>query len=587
MIQIRNLNLSFGDQKIFNNLNLNISEHDKIGLVGLNGSGKSTLLKAVSGEKNYDTGDIKITGNKKIGYIPQEVSLISDLSVIDEAISKIEILDETEIPKLQAEAKKILMGLGFTLEQISAPVNSLSVGWKMRLVIAQLIMQKADFYLFDEPTNHLDIITKKWFLDFLKNAEFGFLLVCHEKYFLDNLCSSIIELENGSGTFYKGNYSSYLIQKEENLERLEKAFNLQQREIAHKEALINKFKAKATKASFAKSLQKSLDKVERIELPNQAKAVDFKLPEIKPSGKIVLTIENLSHSFGSKKIFDKVNIELEKNEKCAIVAGNGVGKSTLLNIAMNKLDKQYGTISFGYNVSASFFEQDQVKVLNPEKTIFETIQENCSNVTDQEIRTMLGCFLFSKDLINKKIKVLSGGEKNRVSMAKVLLQNSNLLILDEPTNHLDIPSKEILLHALKNYKGTILFVSHDQDFINNLATHIIELTPNGTFKYKGNYESFLQHKEVLNNLNQNKINEHKASIIQTKHTTSQKNKPEQKKDLKKLENQIERLEKKIEELYLELSALKWSSPEHASKNSELVNAKLKLDELFKTWEDSQ
>jgi ATP-binding cassette subfamily F protein 3 len=581
MIQIQNLCLSFGDQKIFNNLNYLINGNEKIGLVGLNGSGKSTLLKIIAGQQQPDDGRVLRSSGVKIGYMPQEVVLISTLSVVEEVVTAVEV-DITEIEAIRAEAKKMLMGLGFTTEQMAQPVVDLSVGWRMRVVLAQLLLQKADFYLFDEPTNHLDIITKEWFLNFLKKAPFGFLLVCHEQYFLDHVCTSILELEHATGTPYKGNYSAYIHQKAERRAALEAAYVQQQKEIERKKDTINRFKASATKASAAQSMQKALDKIEVIKLPPDMKSVEFKLPPITPSGQIVLTVDNIQHAFDSKKIFNNISFTVERNEKIALIAANGVGKTTLLSVIMGKYPLQGGKITFGHNVSSAFFEQDQVTALDPSKTIFEIMQAAApSGVTDQDIRSMLGCFLFSKDFVYKKAKVLSGGERNRLSMARVLLQKSNFLVLDEPTNHLDIQSKNILLDALKQYKGTILFVSHDQGFINDLATHIIELTPTAAHKYSGNYEDFLDHKQF--------VEQHNVSTDSNSSTTSNETKVskadfDKGKDIRKLEAQIEKLETEINRLSEELGDYDYGTDEFSSRYDKIEEFQKKLKPLSVQWE---
>ena len=585
MIQIKSLCLSFGAQKVFNNISFLINGHEKIGLVGLNGSGKSTLLKIIAKQQEPDSGSVQRTSNKKIGYMPQEVVLTSTKSVVDEVMSAIVIYDETETEATRAEAKKMLMGLGFSLYQMDQLVSDLSVGWRMRVVLAQLLMQKADFYLFDEPTNHLDIVTKEWFLNFLKKAPFGFLLVCHEPYFLDHVCTSILELEHGNGTSYKGNYSSYIHQKSERRAAMESAYVQQQKIIERKKETIARFKASASKASSAKSMQKSLEKIDLIELPPDNKKVDFKLPPILPSGRIVATISNVQHAFDSKKIFNNISFTVERNEKIALIAANGVGKTTLLNVIMGKYALQGGTITFGNDVSSAFFEQDQVRALDPEKTVFETMQHSATKATDLAIRSMLGSFLFTKDLIHKKTKVLSGGERNRLSMARVLLQQANFLILDEPTNHLDISSKEILLDALVQYKGTILFVSHDQGFINNLATHIIELTPNNAYKYNGNYDEYLTQKQFVEQEVEPITQKHSAPVQQkVKHS---KDSSEHTKEVRRLEMQIDKLEKDINKLSEELGYHEYGTDEFTSRYEQIEALQRKHKIVLADWEEIQ
>jgi len=578
MIQIRKLCLSFGTQTIFDNISCNINGYDKIGLVGLNGSGKSTLLKIIAGQQEPDDGTIGKIAHKKIGYMPQEVVLASTKSAVEEVMSSVEIFDETETESVRAESKKMLMSLGFSSFQLDQLVSDLSVGWRMRVVLAQLLMQKADFYLFDEPTNHLDIVTKEWFLQFLKRANFGFLLVCHERYFLDNICTSILELEHGNGVTFKGNYSAYLTQKSEQLAALRSAYTGQQKEIARKQATIDRFKASASRSTMAKSMQKQLEKVERVELPPDTRKMEFKLPPIIPSGRMALTVSNVQHAFGDKKIFTSVSCSVERQEKVAIIAANGVGKTTLLNVIMGKLALQNGQVAFGHNVTTAFFEQDQVRALNPEKTVFETMQDAGPHANDFTIRNMLGCFLFSQDLIHKKTKVLSGGERNRLSMACVLLKQANVLLLDEPTNHLDIPSKEILLKALKLYEGTVLFVSHDQDFINNLATHIVELTPYNAYKYSGNYDEFLDQRQFVEY--KTEPAESSGIAVEKPEVTSF----ERSKEIRRLAGQIEKVEQEMEKLSLELGDHDYGTPEFSGRYERIEELQKKHKALFTTWE---
>lgn len=611
MVKLENLCLDFLNQKIFDNVNLSACEDDRIGLVGRNGSGKSTLLKVVTKLNALDSGRITISNNFKVAYMPQEVVMNSERSIFDEvmdghlASSKLlkrlaelekninsgtpqEIeeygdlllkIEELNVDIIRRKAKDILIGLGFKEETLSSPVSNLSVGWQMRVILAKLLIQEADFYLFDEPTNHLDIVAKDWFLDFLKNSNFGFLLVCHDRYFLDQLCDKIFELELGKGTLYNGNYEKYETEKARNLEALRSAYQLQQKDIKEKKETIERFRAKASKAKMAKSMERSLDKIELIELPPQTRSVNFNFNNTKRAGRIVLDVKNLSYKFGDKQIFKNVSFQVERGEKVALVAPNGCGKTTLLNVIMGKYPIQSGTIEFGYSVDSVIFEQEQHKVLSPEKTVYQEVCDAVANKTEQAIRTFMGSFLFGKDEIAKKIKVLSGGERNRVSMVKVLLQDANFLILDEPTNHLDIQSKEILLSALNQFDGTILFVSHDQDFVNKLATRVLELNANGIESYLGNYDSFLNHKKHLENFIQKKTNSNNTNgelkIIDTK------------KDLSKIERSISRLESDIKKLTLKFADLEYGTDEFDKCNDQLQAMQKELEVAIVEWEKLQ
>ncbi len=415
MILIKDLCLEFGSQKVFDNLTMNVALDQRIGLVGRNGSGKSTLLKAIAGMQHLDRGTVTITGKSRVSYMPQEMVISSQKSILEEALSSYkdvgalrerahelealiaqgdgnhveeyaevsERLAELNVDFAIAETKKMLQGLGIKPTQFDDPVSSLSGGWQMRIVLAKLLLQKADFYLFDEPTNHLDIVAKDWFLEFLKYADFGFMLVCHDKYFLDELCDIILELDRGKGTVYYGNYTQYEDEKEARLQALQQAHALQQKELEKKQRLIEQFKAKASKAKMAKSLQKQLDKVDIIELPSDPRKVRFSFKPTERPGRVVLEVEDVSFSYENKKIFENVTFNIERGEKVALVAPNGVGKTTLFNIICGKLKPQTGRIQQGYNVKETIFEQEQNRVLDPNKTVIEEIFANTRDKSEQ------------------------------------------------------------------------------------------------------------------------------------------------------------------------------------------------------------
>ncbi|MBM3886338.1 ABC-F family ATP-binding cassette domain-containing protein [Candidatus Dependentiae bacterium] len=624
MLLVNDLLLEFGQRVLFDKLSFSMQSNQKIGLVGANGAGKSTLLKVLSGELKPDAGTISCESGKKLGYLPQEVTLTSQLVVIDEVMTvwagEVSLLKEqaaleakfadgsaedddferyvevceavlgASVDEKRIEGLAILKGLGFSDERIQTRVDELSLGWRMRVVLAKLLLQKADFYLLDEPTNHLDIVAKDWFIQFLARSSFGFLLVSHDRFFLDNVCKTIYALERGKGTFYAGNYSFYLEESAAAKERLESQYAEQQREIKHKMELVYKFRAKASKASFAQSLLKGIERMEKIELPPDQSNINIKLGKVMRSGRVVLTIEGVKKSFGDKHIFENASFEVIRDDKLALVAANGVGKSTLLHTIVDRLNRDAGSIEFGHQVTWAFFEQDQGLVLDPRKTILETVEEAC--VTSEargRCRALLGSFLFSGDSVNKKVGVLSGGEKNRVAMVKVLLQGANFLVLDEPTNHLDIISKEILLEALKAYEGTVLFVSHDRDFLDRLANKIIELEPLGTTSYEGNYEAFLYAKEQkMQKAASVKPADKQAAV---KEVSNDAEKPGDSKQSYEISKQLQRLERSIAKHEEELAQCHKEYAEHTygtcAYNEVAKRAKeaqQQLDEAWLAWE---
>ncbi len=600
MIHIKNINLKFGDQIVYDDLNLMLQDDDRVALVGRNGSGKSTLLKVIAKQQGLDSGEVVATKGLNIAYMPQEMVLRSTKTVEDEAfatyatlfenIEKAKALEEKihaaganplsadvemyaqlqyDIAQMEPEAKrlkvnKLLSGLQFNEQLRQTQVDQLSVGWRMRLVLAKLLLQEADFYLFDEPTNHLDLPTKEWFLNFLKyETTFGFLLVCHDRYFLDNLCNKTLAiLPAGKSKIYAGNYSYYKRLEEEEAIFLEKAYEAQQREIKQRKETIEKFRASATKSKMAQSMIKQLDKIEIIEKQHKNKKINFSLPPVERAGQAVLTVKNISHSF-NRQLFKDVNFVIQRGEKVAIIAPNGTGKSTLFNLIAGKLDIQNGSVEQGHNVTATLFDQDQEKVLNPDASIIEEVAAHCK-ATEQRIRTFLGSFLFPKDAAMKKTCVLSGGERNRVAMVKVLLANANFLMLDEPTNHLDIESKEVVLDALQQFDGTLLFVSHDQDFVNNLATRIIELSDKGVVSYDGNYDAYIEFKNTVERksqaaANKNAVQEKKA--VQTS-TLSKKELFELRKKYKNLESNLNKYKAELEALLNNMYQFEYGTPEH-------------------------
>ena len=622
MIQIKNISLSYGEQKLFDEISCSIKSNERIGLVGRNGTGKSTLLKSMVKPSLLEDGTISMPKNYRIAYMPQEMVLSSSKSILDETLTALDRIQELQKQiifleksvnqdptdtkaidqlvaaheelielnpeKSEQKAIDVLIGLGFASNNLSKPVNELSVGWKMRIVLAKLLLQSADFYLFDEPTNHLDLMAKNWFIQFLKNASFGFMLVCHERYIMQELCDSIFELELGKGKKYHQRYHAYEEQKKHDYEILKQRQKLQEKDIKNKQKTIDRFRASASKSKMAKSMERALDKVERIVLPPDPKTIHFSIPEPTRSGKIVLELSKVSHSFNAQatdsaphKLFENVNLEIKRQERVALIAPNGVGKTTLFNLITNRIPLQSGKITMGYKVEPALFHQDQHTIFSARNSIFENVVNKVKHKKESEIRAMLGCFLFEKEDINKKFGVLSGGEKNRVAMATVLLQDANFLLLDEPTNHLDIHAKDVLLQALKSFQGTIFFVSHDHDFIHHLATHIIELKPTGIFDWHGNYESLKQ------STTQPTLD---AATKKNKKTSEPKQKNNsqdhrlQKKKLNSIEKTIEKMEKAIKKQSDLFKNLQWNDPEYQIQHKKLQDLQHDLVNAHKEWE---
>lgn len=619
MIHIQNASLAYGSQVLFNNISLTLAQNQRIGVLGRNGTGKSTLLKIIAEQAHFDEGGITFDRHKKIAYMPQEMVILSLKSVFDEMMSVFEeqqalekekgeleaLLQENsvegdqaqllveryaalqeqcsffDISQAQARAERILKGLGFSAAQYSMPISELSVGWKMRVVLAKLLLEQADFYLFDEPTNHLDLPAQEWFFQFLKEGKFGFLLVTHDRHYLERACDYILALERSKTLFFHGNLSDYIKMSEKAQEELHSAYARQQKEIARKQATIDRFRASASKAKMAQSMIKQLEKIERIEIEQVLPSISFTFPSTMRPGNNVLSLDGIAHSFEGRTLFKDANSIVQRGERVALVAPNGTGKTTLFNVITGKLAIQKGLVSFGTNVQYAVFEQDQLRALNPQHTVYEEILEAIPNVTEATIRTFLGCFLFSGDTIHKKISVLSGGERNRVAMVKVLLQKANLLLLDEPTNHLDLYAKDVLLQALKSYQGTIVFVSHDHNFLQSLATTIWELTPSGIHSYPGTYESYLDMKKVSE-----RTEEHKP-LVQNRAQEAQRTQKEQhalRKEIAAVESKIEKLERELEKLTHSFSRYEYGSADWEETSIKFTSTQKQLSELITLWE---
>ena len=534
MIRFEGVSKIYSTDVVLKNISWEIKKGEKVGLVGSNGAGKSTQFKILIGEEEQTSGTIIKEGNPKIAHLKQEFDCNLNFSVRQElessfkdiqivAIKLLEIenkmksldiknnSDELEIfvnqlakyqakfealggYKMQSDVEKILPKLGFSIEDADKLVGNFSGGWQMKVALGKIILQKPDLLLLDEPTNHLDLETIFWLEEYLSSLKIAVIIISHDRYFLDKLCKKIIFVDRGTSETYYGNYSFFVEQKSLNEESQNKAYQLQQKEIELQKRYIDRFRASATRSSQAKSREKQLKKISKIEAPiAKSKSPVFNFPECPRSGKLVLNIKNLSHSFEDKILFLDINLKISSGEKIAILGPNGCGKSTLLKIIMKKISPEIGEINLGkHNIITSYYEQNQAEALSLDERVIDLICNKSPEWSQKKVRTFLGGFGFQNETVFKYIKQLSGGEKARLALALMIINPSNFLLLDEPTNHLDLQSKENLELAIKNYKGSLLIISHDRYFISKVANRIIEIKDSKLFSYDGNYEYFLE-----------------------------------------------------------------------------------------------
>ena len=624
MISVNGVTVSFGGHDLFDNISFLINLKDRIGLAGKNGAGKSTLLKILSGNQNPTKGEVTMPKSCKIGYLPQDMIHQHGRTVFDETESAYEEIQQLEIridqinhqletrtdyesdaySKLieeqtdvytrldmlgagnrKEEIEKILRGLGFDRKDFDRQTAEFSGGWRMRIELAKLLLQKPDILLLDEPTNHLDIEAIMWLEEFMETYAGAVLLISHDKTFLDNVTNRTIEISNQKIYDYKTNYSRYLLLRKERREQQENAAKNQQKIIDQTEVLIDKYRAKASKAAFAQSLIKKLDRMDRVEVDDDdSQSMNFRFPTPAHSGKIILTVEQAGKHYGSKHIFSGANFIVTKGEKIGLVGRNGEGKSTMMKMIAKKVEFD-GGIKLGHSVMMGYFEQDQEEKLDQKKTVFETIDEAAVGDVRKQVRGLLGSFLFRGDDIDKKVQVLSGGERGRLAICKLLLEPYNFLLMDEPTNHLDIRSKDILKKALINYEGTVIMVSHDRDFMKGICDRLFEFRDGKVKEHLCDIEDFMLLRKVerLNELDlEKKDNKEKKQEVtsnkNTSHTISSneqinKHELEQKQirnQIKKVEEIIENLESKIKDCDLKLS--------DASEYEKLVNNKSFFEE---------
>jgi ATP-binding cassette subfamily F protein 3 len=533
MLQIKGLGKAFRGEWLFKSLDFQINERDRIGLVGDNGTGKSTLMKMIAGLMPADEGEIIGARDLTFGYLPQDGLVVRGRSLMEEALSVFESLMELERDmrrlehelsdmrrsdpvyesklaqysllsqqfrlqegySVEAKAGTVLLGLGFTPQDLSRPCEDFSGGWQMRIALAKLLLLRPSLLLLDEPTNHLDLEARNWLETYLNGYPHAFVLISHDRYFLDVTVSRIVEIWNKRVHFYPGNYEQYLKLKNERRTQLESAYRNQQERIQQLEAFINRFRYQATKAKQVQSRIKELDKMERIEIPPEEQAIHFKFPQPKPSGRVVAEFRSVGKRYGPKEVFRGASFLIERGDRVALVGPNGAGKSTLIKLLAGIEPLSSGAYEIGHNVTPDYFAQDQYKELDPEARLLDDLSSVARATTQTELRTLLGCFLFSEDDAFKRIGVLSGGERNRYALARMLLNPANFLLLDEPTNHLDLRAKDVLLAALQEFSGTVVFVSHDRYFIDRLATRIFEVGGGEVRVYPGNYEDYLWRKQ--------------------------------------------------------------------------------------------
>ena len=528
MIQLSSAGKRYGHKLLFEGVDWLITPKDRIGLVGANGTGKSTLLKVLGGLETLDYGSISIAKGISAGYLPQDGLTLSGRTVFAECMSvfsKLRAMEE-EMEQLtasmseldhasaeyaqvadryqrvehefqardgyaiEAQVGSVLTGLGFRKDDWDRQTDEFSGGWQMRIALAKLLLQKPNLLLLDEPTNHLDLEARNWLEEYLTEYPYAFVLISHDRYFLDVTVGKIVEIWNKRIHFYAGNYDKYEEQKTQRREQLEAAYRNQRERIEQLEVFINRFRYQATKAKQVQSRIKELEKMDRIELPEEEKTIHFSFPQPKASGRIVADFAGIAKSYGEKEVFRDVSFMIERGDRIALVGVNGAGKSTLIKLLAGKEPPSAGAYRLGHNVQADYFAQDQYKELDQDARIFDDLAELSPRSTQTELRSLLGCFLFSADEVFKRIGVLSGGERNRYALLRMLLHPANFLLLDEPTNHLDMRAKDVLLEALSKYTGTVVFVSHDRYFIDKLATRVFEIGDGRVEVYPGNYEDY-------------------------------------------------------------------------------------------------
>jgi ATP-binding cassette subfamily F protein 3 len=618
MITLNHVQKHFGSKVIFKDCSLQIGVRDRLGLIGPNGSGKTTLFRLILGEESADEGEILIAKGVKMGYLPQEVISFRGNTVLDEVLKsltsitslqdKMKILEEelssiqdpkkqerlaNEYGKLQerytllggygleAEAKRILQGLGFKEMDFDRVTDELSGGWLMRIALAKILLQSPDLLLLDEPTNHLDLVSLIWLEEFLANYPGAMIIVSHDRVFLNHLIDRIAEIEGQKIDLYYGDYDLYLEEKEARIQILEATYKTQQRKIEQTERFIERFRAKNTKSSQVQSRIKMLEKIERIELPDKKKEIRFRFPAPARSGHKVVEVKNLHKRYGKTVVYRGIDLALYRGDKVALVGPNGAGKSTLLKILAGVLDFEEGDVVLGKDVTRAYFAQHQFDLLHPENTVFEELLSVATDESQTELRTILGTFLFSGDEIEKKVSVLSGGEKSRLILAKILLKPANFLLFDEPTSHLDIPSRNVLEMALKQFQGTICLITHDRHLINEIANKVIDIDKGIPHLYSGNYEYYLYKKQQipLEETKQEVKNEAKVRVEEKEKAEKKKTRDMAKEERRKRAQEMDQFKRQLSSLEKRFQEVEKSLHEATQKLDQL-NQKLSNPNLY-------
>jgi ATP-binding cassette subfamily F protein 3 len=628
MYYFRNITKIYSDRRLLDGVTFMIGKRDRIGLVGRNGAGKSTLLKIISGDISSDDGAVELPSGTTIGFLRQELNYSPNTSVVDETKSAFKeinaIHDEidelnrqlaeredyeskgflelterlsdltTKIAllggdNLDAQTSKILKGLGFSDAELLKDINTFSGGWQMRVELAKLLLTTPDLLLLDEPNNHLDIESIIWLEEYLKDYPGIVILISHDTEFLNNICNRIIEIEFGKINDFKGNYQKYRIEKAERQEVLESAYVNQQKVIAQKERTINRFMAKATKTKLAQSMQKQLDKMERVEIP-QHDTKDMVLRFYPPprSGNDVLDITNISKNFGEKQVLTDANLKMVRGDKIAFVGQNGQGKSTLAKIITHVIDPSSGQCKIGTNVNIGYYAQDQTETLDAKKTVLETAEDEAPEEMRTKVRGILGSLLFSGEDVDKKVSVLSGGERARLALACMVMHDTNLLVMDEPTNHLDIQAKFILKKALEEFEGTLIVVSHDREFLRGLTDKVIEFKDQKLKEYLGDIDYFLDKRKMddMRKVELSYDNKSSQKPTDTKPNLSFEEQKIVKNKVRSVEKKIEKLESSIAKMEAKLMDPEfYKSAEFDEVNRKYQSDKNTLDQLNQEWEE--